>query len=152
MATNNLIDSVEGALQKLLIANLPVNTNVYTGKASSNKKAPCVICACDGEQEEDPPRTGNFWISVEVSVKSIAATEPGATVDPLSSDQAFVKSVFDIVCVNVIDALLSAQGFDLTILPQGFIFGSFKSGRDEQGVYVDQLPIRLYCCASILAP
>lgn len=158
MATGELLDSVETAFQRIVLAAfVPPLTppNVYTGRDSQNKKLPCVICAVDGDAEEDPPRTGNYWVNVEISVKHTAATEASDTVDPKADAIALTKSVFDLLRINNLDATINAIAatapLDLTIFPQGFFFSAQKSGRDELGVYVDTLPVRLYCCPSILA-
>lgn len=150
---NPLLNSLELAFQGLILGFLGSGANVYTGKASSNKKLPCVIIAADGSSlEEDPPHTGNFWIDVEISVKASAATQPNAVADPTLADMAFTSSVFGIVQVTNLDALLNAQGQSLTVFPTGFFFMAPKGGRDELGAWVDQLTIKVYCCSANLLP
>ena len=154
MASNLLITSLENALVSLITpAAAPLGANIYPGHSSADKILPCVIAAADGgSAEEDPPHTGNFWVDVEVYVKASAATEPGVPPDPNVADLALTKAVFDTINVTNLDALLNAQGQDLTVFPRGFLFMAPKAGRDEKGVWVDIQPIRIYCCASVLLP
>lgn len=154
MAQNLLITSLENAFVSLILpAAAPYQANVYPGHASSTKALPCVICSADGDStQEDPPHQGNFWVDLEITVKASAATEADAVADPNVFDLALTKAVFDAVKVNNLDALINALGYDLTILPNAFFFYPPKAGRDQDGVWVDQLTIKVYCCASIIPP
>lgn len=150
---NPLLNALELAFQSLILGNLGSGNNVYTGKASSNKKLPCVIIAADGSSlEEDPPHTGNFWVDVEISVKASAATQVGAAADPTLADMALTQSVFSLVQVSNLDFLLNNQGQSLTVFPTGFFFMAPKGGRDELGGWVDQQTIKIYCCQANLLP
>jgi hypothetical protein len=150
--TGTLIDAVEESFRLAILTVIGDAANVYNGKSSSNKKLPCVICAADGDSvEEDPPRSGNYWVNVETSVKLSSHTEPTAQTNPQADEVGLLKQVFDILRTNSLADLLNAQGQDLTVLPEGFFFLAPKAGRDEMGAYVDTMPIRLYCCPSKLA-
>lgn len=148
---NLLLSSVESAFSSLITAAIGSQANVYTGKASTNKVLPCVICIADGEEQEDPPFTGNYWVSVEIQVKYHADTAPGLS-DPKVADLTLVRNVFNAVKVSNLDALLNGQGQNLTVFPNGFFFSSQKAGQDEMGAWADVQPIKLYCCASVIAP
>lgn len=154
MATNQLLNSLETALQTILLNQLAAGSNVYTGKDSRNKKLPCYIVAADGDAEEDPPHSGNHWVNVSVSAKSTSATDAGATQDPKVADLAFGKAMFDVVRVNnglpSLDAQINALGMDLTIFPTAVFYGAPKSGWGENDAWVDEQLIRFYCCASAI--
>ncbi|HEV2210854.1 MAG TPA: hypothetical protein VG167_18935 [Verrucomicrobiae bacterium] len=146
-----LIDAVELAFVSLIQAAVGTQANGYPGKSSGTKALPCFIAAADGSSlEEDPPRSGNYWVDVEVSVKAIAATEPGAG-DPVLADYALAQTVFNTLQVSNLDVLLNSQGQLLTVMPNGFFFGTPRQLQDEEGAWVDILAIKLYCCNSILA-
>lgn len=159
MAANLLIVSLENAFVNLITpVAAPFGANVYPGHSSKDKVLPAVIAAVDGSSlEEDPPHTGNFWADVEIAVKASAATEPGVPPDPNVFDQALVQAVFTLLLgpgggTSNLDQLLNAQGQDLTVFPTAYFFLPPKAGRDQEGVWVDIQPIKVYCCASIIAP
>lgn len=150
---NLLIVSLENAFASLIAPTAAAHgASVFPGHSSATKTLPCVIPSVDGSAlEEDPPHFGNFWVDVEISVKASAATEQ-AGADPNVADQALTAAVFTLVKVNNLDALLNAQGQNLTVFPTAFFFGAPKAGRDAEGVWVDQMPIKIYCCATIISP
>jgi hypothetical protein len=154
VADNLLITSLENAFVSLLAATAAsFGANIYPGHSSADKALPAVIPSADGSSlEEDPPMFGNFWVDVELAVKARASTEPGALSDPNVADLALTAAIFNQVKVLNLDALLNAQGQNLTVFPRAYFFGSPKAGRDAQGVWVDILPMKIYCCASIIAP
>ena len=148
-----VVTEVEEALASL-VRSLGVwpETNVFTGQAASDKQLNCVICAANGDSlEEEPKGTGNFWVSAEVMVKSSAATDTDGQ-DPQVLHVALVDVVFKGLMVGDLDAQLNAQGRQLTVFPTAFILSSPQRAQDENGAWIDTLPIRLYCCASILPP
>jgi hypothetical protein len=150
-----LVNALELALCKVVSDAIGNAANVYPGKASTTKALTCVICAADGSAEEEPPRTGNFWVDTETTVKAIAATEPGSAVDPVIAAEDLTQAVFNALKVDNLDLLLNAaaqsMGLLLTVFPQGFFFSAPKQGQDEEGAWMDVLPCRIYCCASVLA-
>jgi len=124
---------------------------VYAGRSAATKSLPCVICAAEGgSEEEDPKGTGNFWVNLVISVKGTAATEADGT-DPTPADVALVDAVFGAFLVSDLPGALNAQGRLLTVFPNGCITSSPRRTQDEAGVWADELPIRVYCCASVLA-
>ncbi len=149
-----LINALELSLCRVVSDAIGNAANVYPGKSSTVKVLPAVICAADGSAEEDPPRTGNFWVDTETTVKAIAATEPGAVADPVLAGNDLTQAVFNALKQDNLDLLLNAAalalGLQLTVFPQGFFFNSPKQGQDEEGAWMDVLPIRIYCCASVL--
>lgn len=153
MASNLLITSLENAFVSLINPVALGLANVYPGHSSATKALPAVIAAADGSSvEEDPPQSGNCWVDFELSVKAAAAAEPGAITDPNVADLMITRLVFNVVKVSNLAELLNMQGQDLTVFPNGCFFSPPKAGRDAEGVWVDMLPIRIYCCASVLAP
>jgi len=145
-----LVNALELALCKVVSDVIGNAANVYPGKASTTKVLPCVICAADGSSaEEDPPRTGNFWVDTETTVKVIAATEPGAAVDPVIAADDLTRAVFNALTLDNLDVLLNAAaqslGLLLTVFPQGFFFSSPKQGRMRRG------PGWMYCRAGFIA-
>lgn len=151
--SNALCDAVELAFVAVIGNAIGSMANIVPGKASGVKALPEVICSADGSnQEEDPPHSGNFWIDVMISVRAQAATEPGAIVDPKLADSALVKAVWSTLKVDNLDTLLNAAGQPLTVFPTGYFFLPDKQGKDADGAWIDELPIRLYCANSILTP
>lgn len=150
---NLLVVSLENAFVSLVSSTaVGLGANVFAGHSSATKTLPCVVCSADGSSlEEDPPHSGNFWMDFQVAIKASAATEQGGA-DPNIIDQALTAAVFALVKVNNLDSLLNAQGQNLTVFPTAFFFGAPKSGRDGEGVWVDELPIKIYCCATVIAP
>lgn len=144
-----LTNSLEAAFVGLVQAAVPTVT-VVPGRWPLPKVLPLVICAADGEGDEDPPRSGNVWVDVKVVVKGSAAVDvDGGNPAPWSAGLA--GTVFDAVHQDNLDALLNAQGQTMTVFPMGFLFGAPESGRDEAGVWVDILPVRVYCCEGVIA-
>lgn len=150
--TGTLLDSIEEAFRLAVKSIIGDAADVYTGKSPVDKVAPCVICSADGSTEEDPPRTGNYWVNVDIAVKHTAATEASDTVNPRDDSISLLKSVFDILRINDLPTLINAQGQDLTVFPEGAFFDAPRSERDELGIWVDTMTVRLYCCPSVLTP
>jgi hypothetical protein len=152
---NLLIDRCEDAFAAVLAAPVGSLAEVATGKSYTDKTLPVVICAGDGGGvEEDPKGTGNFWLNFTVSIKTLAVADAEGTNpadNPKTTGQAIVSAVMAALMVDNLPALLSAAVADFTVFPNGVIFESPSSGKDEQGAWVDQLSMRVYCCASTIA-
>lgn len=127
------------------------NATVYTGRASSEKLVPLCICSAEGEAEEDPKGSGNFWVNMLVQTKASLGTETD-NLDPKPADVLLAQTIFSVFLVDNLDTQLNAQGRTLTIFPTAYIVGSPRQSQDEAGKWFDELPIRVYCCASVLAP
>lgn len=151
---NLLVVSLENAFASLVASTaVTMGAAVFPGHSSLTKTLPCVIPAADGTSlEEDPPHSGNFWVDLELSVKASAASDQGQLADPNVADQALTSAIFNLVKVTNLDQLLNAQGQNLTVFPTAYFFGAPKAGRDAEGVWVDTLPVKIYCCATVLAP
>jgi hypothetical protein len=153
-----LANAVELALVNVVAAAVGAMGNVYPGKSSGDKVLPCVICAADGSSmEEDPPRTGNFWIDFEITVKGTASIEPGAPPDPVIAQNLLVKTAFAAVQVDNLHALINAAaivlGLSLTVFPNGYFWASPRQGQEaDDAAWLDTLPGKLYCCGSVLTP
>ena len=152
---SELLNEVESAFVSLIAGNLPAPIgppqNVYPGKSSGDKALPWVVCAANGEGEDDPKGSGNFWVNVRIMVKTWSATEAGGP-DPKIADVAFVSNVWTILQVTNLDTQLNAQARNLTVFPTAFLIGAPTREYDAEGSWMDILTIRLYCCNSILAP
>lgn len=120
---------------------------VVPGKNATNKTLPIVICVSEGDGEDDPKGSGNFWLSAQVIVKSSAVDGDA----PLASDQALVELVFMALLTADLPEKLTAAARSLTVFPQGVFFGAQESGRDESGHWMDTLPLRVYCCGGRLS-
>lgn len=148
---SDLLNEVEQAMALMTAAAIGAEANVYAGKSSGEKKLPCVICEALGEAEEDPKYSGNYWVMARWRIKATAATEANG-VDPSLADIQLVSDVSALIRVNNLDTALNAQGRVLTVFPNGFIIGSPERQQDELGAWEDILPVRLYCCNSVIAP
>jgi hypothetical protein len=146
----SLNNELEEAFANLIGGAISLEANVYTGKSSGDKALPCVICAADGDGEEDPKGTGNFWVRMSITMRASAATLADG-VDPKPASVQLVSDVHQLVYVDDLPAQLNSQGRTLTVFPQGIIFDAPKSGWDDLGAWVDEISARVYCCASVLA-
>jgi hypothetical protein len=159
MAT--LTSNLEEAFKKVIADDLaaltnPPALNLYTGKDNSEKVLPCVIIAADGDGSEDPPDTGNFNCKVIISVKGLAVHDPNLTdaeqTDPKANDLSAVDAVFGILMDDGLQPALNATAYAITVFPRGISFDSPTCGRDQAGVWVDEMTLHLYCCGSKLEP
>lgn len=148
---SELLNEVESAFVSLITTAITTQANVYTGKSSGDKSLPWVVCEANGDGEDDPKGSGNFWVNVRTMVKVSGATEAGGP-DPKIADVALVSNVWTVLQVTNLDAQLNAQARNLTVFPTAFIIGAPTREYDETGGWVDILPIRIYCCNSVLAP
>jgi hypothetical protein len=153
---NILLNAAENAMVALLTPVVAGRGAVLPGKSFQSKTLPCVICAADGGSvEEEPKNSGNYWINLDVLVKSSAVSNEDGTamtpVDPTSFDEQLMSDVFSTIQVSGFAGTLSAATTAFTVFPEGVIYESMQSGRDEHGVWIDSQRLRLYCCASAIA-
>lgn len=147
-----LFNEVEQALVSLVSPAVGSLANVYSGINSADKNLNAVICQADASSEaEEPKGTGNFWIDCAVIVKGSLMVDSDG-VDPKPADITLADTAFNAVLQNNLDALLNAQGRTLTVFPNGCLFASPRYGVDQEGVFIAELPFKLYCCASVLPP
>jgi hypothetical protein len=152
-----LNDKVESALVAIITPGVDpgLGITITTGKNSIDKGMPCIICWADGDGEEDPKDTGNFFINAEVQVKrSGVPNEDGTGLlpDPKVPDESLINAVFGPLLDDGLAASLSAAVPDFTVLPGGVFREAPKRGYNEEGAWVDSMALRLYCCGSSLAP
>lgn len=144
---NDKVESALVALVRAAVADTAVS--VLPGKDAGTIALPCVICAADGDGLEDPIGTGNCWVNATVAIKHAAADEMDE-VEAKTYMQELVAQVFGAVQVGDLAEKLTAAIEDFTVFPGSVVFGAAESGRDEAGVWVDSLPVRLYCCGQTL--
>jgi hypothetical protein len=152
---NILVDRCEEAYAAVLIPVVGALGTVLTGKSYTDKTLADVICSADGGDEEDPKGTGNFWLHATVSIRTKAfqnETGTNPADNPKTTSQALVSAVMSALMVDNLPALLSAAVADFTVFPGGVIFEAPSNGKDETGAWIDELKMRVYCCASTLAP
>ena len=153
---NILLNAAENAMVALLAPVVAGRGAVLPGKSPLNKTLPCVICSADGGSvEEDPKNSGDYWINLDVIVQSSAVPNEDGTgmtaTDPTPFDEQLVSDVQSALQSTGLAASLSGAASNFTVFPEGVIFESAQSGRDEHGVWNDSQRLRLYCCASTIS-
>lgn len=146
---SNLLSKLEEAAKTYLNA-IPVGVGfTFHGQSrAATKTSPCIILEAASMQEEDPPYSGNFWVNFEIVVKSAAPVDTDG-VDTKAPNDILVATVFDAFLLDTTPAGLSANGVDFTcmaVLREGMNFTT------EEEEWVNTLRLRVYCCASTLAP
>lgn len=146
MATGNIVLSkTRQSIVAYLESAVTLSEAILDGKSATQKEAPCVIVnAIDAV--EDVPGTGNFWVGVEVAVKTMAATDAGGTTDETKEDsEALVIEVVDALASDSLPADLTSALADFTCFGVGDDT-SHESGEDED-CWVDTVKLRLLVCA-----
>ena len=144
--------ALEKAFQSLITEALGNAYPVYCGRASTDKALPCVICQAQGDGEEEPWHSGNYWITMAIMVKMAAGTDVNGQ-DPEPVNTLLIQLVESAIAITGLDASLNTQGQSLTVFTNGYIFNAHDlTFQREEGVWIDTLPVRVYCCASILQP
>lgn len=165
----NLTDSLEESLVAILTATAAAhsytdaegNSNavpVYCGKASPVKSLPNVRCEASGAGDEDPPFSGNFWVDAVVMVRYIARQNPNGT-DPNAADPKTAEKLLSSAIANVLADDGLAAALNAAALAAGLAFtayspiirGAQQTSAEPEGAWVDEFPLRVYCCASTLA-
>lgn len=121
-------------------------SNIYTGANSADKAAPCVICAAVSADADDPPGSGNKWVTLDVMVKSIFAVDADA-VDPVAAADTLAGAVFNAIQTNTLAADLNTHGTDFTVM--GVVFEG-NASEVQEDCSVETMTVRLYCCPSDL--
>lgn len=148
--SSNLSSKAEQVMAAYLTALDTITATIATGKASDGKAPPIVICDAPDVGEQDPPYSGNHWVTVEVIVKSMAPVDAdGVATKP--DDDALVATVFDSVQVSDLVAQLNAAAVtaELAFTCMGVTFDGGSSGQNGDA-WVDSIKANLYCCASTL--
>jgi hypothetical protein len=150
----HLTEKIEDAAVVLVSAAVGSLASVLPGQGSDDKTAPCVICACDGDGEEDPRGSGNVYVTLRIICKGFGvqnADGTGTQADPSLATRAVVDLAFGAIQIDTLEADLSAATNDLTVFPASSVMQSPTKTTDEHGVWIDELSVRLYCCGSALA-
>lgn len=128
-----------------LITAASVGTaNIYTGSNSGDKSAPCVICVAVNAEADDPPGSGNKWVTMDVHVKSIFAIDADG-VDPVADADTLAGAVFNAVQTDTLAADLTTNGTDFTCM--GVVFDG-NASEPQDDCNVETMTLRLYCCPS----
>jgi hypothetical protein len=147
-----LVAVVDGAICAYNTAHpsATVSAQVVTGKGATDKTLPIVVCAVDGDGEEDPKGTGNLMVRFEVDVRSSMTDETQA------QDDALINVVHGAIIVQDLPGSINSAaviaGIPITVFPMGFQFEAPTSGKDEVGAWIDTARGRLYVCGSVIAP
>lgn len=146
MSAAIVLSKTRQALVAYLEAQSP-GLSVLDGKASGEKAAPCVICDASSGTE-DVPGTGNFWVSVEVMLKTVAAVDAGeGETDPKTSSEEYSTAIANALFDADLAASLSADLVDE--------FHCFGVGEDTEHAttqdgdcWVEMWRFRLLCCCA----
>jgi hypothetical protein len=156
-----LSDKLEAAFVVVLDAVADASALVVPGKNYEDKtfypdqiegEPPqgIVICSASGEGEEDPKGTGNFWIGATIAIKSLSFPNPDGTNpadNPKTPNEALVSVVHTALMDDGLSTSLSAAVDDFTVFPQAIIVSAPTRSQDEAGAWVDEIALRIYCCA-----
>lgn len=160
-----LNDKVEAALE-VIVRQAVTAVQVVTGKSAAVKMVPpVIICAAEADGQEDPFRSGNFFVNGSVAIKTLAVPDEDGVESSKSNAQSsadleaavksdsqdLVASVFGAVCVADLAEQLTAAVPDLTVFPGSVQFGAPESGRDAKGIWNDVIHFRCYACGSRLS-
>ncbi len=134
-----------------LIQQASVGTdNVYSEKNSADKVAPNVSVGANSAQEA-PMGSGNFWVILEVKIKSIAAVAA-----PMDADLPDPKPSSDLLTANVL-AVLEVDNLaeQMSAAVSDFCVQGFDEQKElEQSVdgdcWTETWRRRCYCCGSSL--
>jgi hypothetical protein len=134
---------VEQAFAAILEAADTGAAAIYQSKRSGDKSANCIIIKATAPEEE-PPETGNFWVDVEITFKSVASVDTDGT-DPVDASNTIWSNALEVLEVDTLAA-------DLSALDDFHVFGfgeakSVDSGQDED-LFTDMWKRRIYCCGS----
>ncbi len=130
---------------------VPPTAKIFNGKSSQDKTAPCIIVDAIDAQE-DPPNTGNFWVILQVSVKSIGADDPAgrdqAAGDEKAASDTLTADVFQALDQDDLAAQLSAA------LPNYTVQGLGEHNAPEEAIdgdcWAEIWQRRIYCAGSDL--
>jgi hypothetical protein len=147
MATAAIVLSkTRQALVAYLTAQNITGLTIYDGKGSSEKAAPCAICNA-ASATEDIPGTGNFWVDVEVTLKTVAAVDSGEDeATPKDNSEVFATAVSNALFDDEFPANLSSVLEDFHCFGVGDDAGH-ESGEDGD-CWAETWRFQLLCCAS----
>jgi len=105
---SDILDKARRALVSYITAGNIGAANIYDAKRSGDKSAPMVGCGTGEDEEaiEDPPGTGNYWVDLEIVVKSIGAVDADG-VDPKTAGDSLTINVLALLEIDN-DSLMAA--------------------------------------------
>lgn len=147
-----VIDKTESAFVSILqapIQALDLGCFVTDGNNSGeDKQPPMIICGADGESfEEDPHGSGNFWVICTMRLVTHATKTDSDTPDDVRA--TIISVLHSAIMSGTLEADLTAAEDDYTVFPGSAQFLSPRSGTDGD-MWIDEFPVRLYCCAADL--
>jgi len=148
MATAAIVLSkTRQALVAYLTAQGISGLTIADGKASGEKAAPIAICDASSATE-DIPGTGNFWVDVEVMLKTVAPVDSGEDeTDPHTNSESYSTSVANALFDSDLPGELSDG-----LVDEFHCFGigddtAHESGQGED-CWVETWRFRLLCCCT----
>jgi hypothetical protein len=151
MAQTNILDLTRQAFISYLWG-FSGAANVYDEKNSTEKTSPSVSVGAS-RADEDPPLTGNFWVDVEVSVRTIAAidaTQAGG--DPKAASDALATIVFEALEADNLKDLLSATADVTGYTVMGFAEEKTFTHEQDGDCWIQTWKRRVYCGRAGVAP
>ncbi len=118
------------------LAGENVGCPVYEGIASSDKEAPCVVCAVDSMQEE-PIKSGNY--SVNVTIQIAASAEESSAFDEIC--EAVKTAIFN----DELEASLQSAQSGLTVW--GVAAPDQVQYTQDEDAWVATHQLVIYCAA-----
>lgn len=147
---STILNKVDRAFVAYLGTKSIGTANIYTGKQSVDKPAPCVISYSESATEE-PYQSGNWKVKTAIMVKTMAPTDADG-VDPSIESNAIVGNTFDAIMQGIVGDsgnftaladLLNAQGIaDLTIMAVSRV--SVEQNFDGDA-WVDTINLEIFC-------
>jgi hypothetical protein len=141
---NDRLESALAAVMTAAVAALNPLPKVYTGIGTDEKVLQSITCMADGDGEEDPKGTGNFWVMAKVQFRT--RPYPDVTADPKGARQILLDAGLTALMDSTLPATLSAAVTNLTVFDNGIVYSAVKMGQDAKGAWVDELEMRCYCC------
>lgn len=156
MADYILADKLQAALKEVVFLAVPATVLVTTSESNVQEKTiPNVTCIATGDNAEEYPKgTGNFWMNASVELRTFAVVNvdnTGQPSDPLADRQSLLTGLCQALYTDDIWDQLTAAVTDFTVFPTAVIFESPQVDRDESGVWIDRIPMRVLCCATDLS-
>jgi len=150
---NRILSKVEKAIKAWLATRSIGTDNIYTGKRSLDKEAPCVIVYAE-KATEYPRNSGHYTVAVHIFVKSDMAgpdSEVVATAREDAHDTLVAKTfdsmkVFDLADPNYLAEQISAQVDDFTVYNVGETGSEDVEAGADEDAWQDKMTLTLYCC------
>ena len=123
---------------QLTAFDLGQTTAELRGTDKTDKTSPAVVCVVEGGREEDPYKSGNYWLQARVEVRS-QVHDTSITVH-----QSRVATTFDAMTDESLADTLSAavSGYNVhAVIPRG------QETNNTETEMVDVLRLDIYCCA-----